>query len=45
MDTVLGLLGLVLYVILVLLLSAGVTALVVRLSPTSTGSKSRQTSS
>jgi len=45
MDTVLGLLGLALYVILVLLLSAGITALVVKLSPTSAGSKSRQPSS
>jgi hypothetical protein len=43
MDTVLGLLGLAVYVISMLLLSAGVTALVVKLSPTSSGSKPTKT--
>jgi hypothetical protein len=44
MDTVLGLIGLVAYVVIVLGVSAGVTALVVKLSPTSSGSKSSKTS-
>jgi len=42
MDTVFGLIGLVVYVVAVLALSAGVTALVVKLSPTASGSKSSQ---
>jgi hypothetical protein len=44
MDTVLGLLGLTAYVIAVLVLSAGVTALVVKLSPTRSGSESNKSS-
>ena len=44
MDTVLGLLGLAVYVVAVLALSAGVTALVVKLSPTRSGSKSSKSS-
>ena len=34
MDTLLGLLGLVVFVVLVIALAAGVTALVVKISPT-----------
>jgi len=44
MDTVLGLLGLAVYVVAVLALSAGVTALVVKLSPTRSGSTSSKSS-
>jgi hypothetical protein len=44
MDTVLGLIGLVFYVVAVLALSAGMTALVVKLSPTRSGSKSSKSS-
>jgi hypothetical protein len=36
MDTVLGLIGLALYVLAILALSAGVTFLVIRISPTRT---------
>jgi hypothetical protein len=39
MDTVLGLIGLALYVLAILSLSAGVTFLVIKISPTRTGSK------
>jgi hypothetical protein len=45
MDTAFGLIGLVVYVVAVLVLSAGVTALVVKLSPTRSGSKSSERSS
>jgi hypothetical protein len=45
MDTVLGLLGLTVYVVLVLAISAGVTALVVKLSPTRSGSRASKSSS
>jgi hypothetical protein len=38
MDTVLGLIGLALYVLAILSLSAGVTWLVIRISPTRTAS-------
>ena len=34
MDTFLGMLGLVVFVVLVIVLAAGVTALVVKISPT-----------
>jgi hypothetical protein len=38
MDTVLGLIGLALYVLAILALSAGVTFLVIKISPTRTAS-------
>ncbi|HEY1369909.1 MAG TPA: hypothetical protein VGF23_22475 [Gaiellaceae bacterium] len=42
MDTVLDFIGLIIYVVLVIGLAAGVTALVVRLSPTKDKSAAKQ---
>ena len=44
MDTVLDFIGLAIYVVLVIGLAAGVTALVVRISPTKDKSAAKRTS-